>query len=97
MAHYDFFQHKECEYFPCHPNADQETFSCIFCYCPLYALGDKCGGDFTYTETGIKDCTNCLRPHKRENYPFIQKQLAAVMELAALQKEDNSRNLPQNP
>ena len=53
MSHYDFFQNRECEYFPCHPNADPETFSCLFCYCPLYALGDKCGGNFTYTESGI--------------------------------------------
>ena len=68
MANYDFYQHKQCEYFPCHAGADPETFSCMFCYCPLYALGDKCGGNFTYLENGIKDCSNCLRPHKRENY-----------------------------
>ena len=36
MSHYDFFQNRECEYFPCHPGADPETFSCLFCYCPLY-------------------------------------------------------------
>ena len=39
---YAFFQHKECEFFPCHPVKDAETFNCLFCYCPLYALGDKC-------------------------------------------------------
>ena len=38
--HYDFFQNKLCEFYPCHPGADPETFSCLFCYCPLYALGD---------------------------------------------------------
>ena len=86
MAHYDFFQNRECEYFPCHPGADPECFSCIFCYCPLYALGDKCGGDFTYTEQGIKDCSHCLRPHRRENYGDIQKQLHYVMELAKKQR-----------
>ena len=47
MANYDFFQNKECEYFPCHKNADKESFNCLFCYCPLYCLGDKCGGNFT--------------------------------------------------
>lgn len=82
MAHYDFYQNKECEYFPCHEGADPGCFSCMFCYCPLYALGAECGGDFTYTADGIKDCTNCLRPHKRENYEKIQKQLQYVMELA---------------
>ena len=81
MANYDFFQNKECEYFPCHPNADPENFSCLFCYCPLYCLGDKCGGQFTYLDNGIKDCTNCLRPHKRENYDSIQKQMAQVIAL----------------
>ena len=42
--HYAFFSNKECEYFPCHAGADPENFNCLFCYCPLYALGDKCGG-----------------------------------------------------
>lgn len=82
MANYDFFQHKECEYFPCHAGADREGFSCLFCYCPLYALGDKCGGNFTYTREGIKDCSSCLRPHKRENYGDITKQMQQVLELA---------------
>ena len=40
---YAFFQHKECEFFPCHPTNDPDSFNCLFCYCPLYALGDKCG------------------------------------------------------
>ena len=57
--HYAFFSNKECEYFPCHKGADPENFNCLFCYCPLYALGDKCGGNFRITEKGIKDCTNC--------------------------------------
>lgn len=85
MPHYDFFQNRECEYFPCHPGADPETFSCLFCYCPLYALGSRCGGQFAYTETGIKNCTNCLRPHRRENYEDILKQLRLVMEMAKKQ------------
>ena len=82
MANYDFFQHKQCEYFPCHPGADPETFSCIFCYCPLYPLGDKCGGNFTYTDAGIKDCSACLVPHRRENYLKVMAKLSDVLELA---------------
>lgn len=82
MTHYDFFQNRECEYFPCHCAADEKTFSCLFCYCPLYALGDKCGGNFTYTQQGIKDCSNCLVPHRRENYGKIMEKLEDVMELA---------------
>lgn len=79
---YDFFQHRQCEYFPCHKGANPETFSCLFCYCPLYALGDQCGGNFQYTETGIKDCSGCLRPHKRENYDSICAQMGKIIALA---------------
>lgn len=82
MPHYDFFQNRECEYFPCHPNADPECFSCLFCYCPLYALGDQCGGNFRYNAKGIKDCTLCLRPHCREKYPEIISKLHEVIDLA---------------
>lgn len=88
MSHYDFFQNKECEYFPCHPGANPETFSCLFCYCPLYALGDKCGGNFRYTAKGIKDCTNCLRPHERGNYRAITAGVRAVLELAKKKPEN---------
>ena len=87
MSHYDFFQNRECEYFPSHPGADEKTFSCIFCYCPLYALGENCGGSFSYTKDGIKDCTNCLRPHRRENYEAITEALKQVMELAKKRPE----------
>ena len=82
MSHYDFFQNRECEYFPCHPGADPETFSCLFCFCPLYCLGEQSGGSFRYTENGIKDCTNCLRPHRRENYGVICDKMNQVLELA---------------
>ncbi len=86
MAH-DFYQNRECEYFPCHAGADPEKFSCLFCYCPLYALGDQCGGNFTYTDQGIKDCSNCLRPHCREQYDSVCEKLAQVMEMAKKSKD----------
>ena len=82
MANYDFFQHKDCEYFPCHAGANPETFSCLFCYCPLYCLGANCGGSFTYLENGIKDCSGCLIPHRRENYEKVMEKMGAVIELA---------------
>ena len=81
MPYYDFFQHKQCEYFPCHAGADPETFSCLFCYCPLYCLGENCGGNFRYTASGIKDCQHCLWPHRRKNYDAICKQMKQVLEL----------------
>ena len=51
--HYKFFQNRECEYFPCHKTNDPEHFNCLFCFCPLYALGERCGGGLQYTESGI--------------------------------------------
>lgn len=82
MPNYDFFQNTACEYFPCHPGGNPETFSCLFCYCPLYALGDKCGGAFVYTEQGVKDCSGCLIPHRRENYGRICEKMKDIIELA---------------
>ena len=49
---FKFFQHRECEFFPCHKTNNEENFNCLFCYCPLYALGEKCGGNFKYIEGG---------------------------------------------
>lgn len=88
MSHYDFFQNRECEYFPCHKGADPETFSCLFCYCPLYCLGDRCGGSFRYTAKGIKDCSGCLRPHLRENYSVILGKMGDVLELAKKDRKE---------
>lgn len=79
---YAFYQHRECEFFPCHATADPDSFNCLFCYCPLYALGDKCGGGFTYTDSGCKDCSKCLLPHKPENYGYIMERFGDIMELA---------------
>ena len=87
MANYDFFQNSACEFFPCHECADPEKFSCLFCYCPLYALGDRCGGNYTYTNEGIKDCSHCMIPHRRENYLRIMEKMGDVLELAKSKEE----------
>ena len=79
---YCFFQNKECEYFPCHKVADSSNFSCLFCYCPLYALGEKCGGNFTYTSSGVKDCSGCPIPHRPEGYEYVLSKFSQVVELA---------------
>ena len=80
--HYSFFRNKECEYFPCHATNNPENFNCLFCYCPLYALGDKCGGAFKYNKKGYKDCTDCSFPHIRENYDKIISRYSEIAELA---------------
>lgn len=82
MEHYKFFQNRQCEYFPCHSGVDPEQFNCLFCYCPLYALGHQCGGNFHYSETGEKDCSACLRPHRPESYENILARYPEIKELA---------------
>ena len=81
-AHYKFFQNRMCEMFPCHKDTDglsEENFNCLFCYCPLYALGKNCGGNFYYTEKGVKSCINCSFPHKRENYELMKAKIKELL------------------
>lgn len=78
---YSFFQNRECEYFPCHRTEDPDNFNCLFCYCPLYPLGKKCGGNCSYLPNGYKDCSACLIPHRRENYGYIVDRYMEIMEL----------------
>lgn len=66
---YKFFQHKECEYFPCHKVKDDKDFNCLFCYCPLY-FTDECEGNCRYIGK-IKDCSNCMIPHSKNAYEYI--------------------------
>ena len=75
---YKFFSNKECDFFPCHKQADKDKFNCLFCYCPLYSLGKNCGGNFEYT-SGIKDCTNCLLPHLPQNYEIVTAKLTEMI------------------
>lgn len=77
---YKFNQHKDCEFFPCHNVKDKKSFNCLFCYCPLYALKDKCGGNFNYCK-GIKDCSNCTLPHDPNGYEFIMSNINKIFEL----------------
>lgn len=79
---YKFHCNRECEFFPCHKVSDPENFNCLFCYCPLYALGAECGGNFVYTEDGIKDCSNCMIPHSKNAYEHILEKSGLLMELA---------------
>lgn len=68
---YRFYENKECQYYPCHPN--MEHLNCLFCYCPLYNDED-CIGNPKYVERDghtVKDCSACEFPHKSENYERI--------------------------
>ncbi len=84
---YSFFQNRACEFFPCHEGVEEEDFNCLFCYCPLYTLGEACGGSCTYLENGIKSCENCSFPHKRENYDAVLRRFPELRALAARREE----------
>jgi len=81
MANYKFVQNTKCEYFPCH-QLKEEDFNCLFCYCPLYALKDKCGGNPQFLEDGTKDCSDCVLPHyKEKGFDFIMNRIQDILEL----------------
>ena len=84
-----FFQNRSCAYFPCHADAAPETFNCMFCYCPLYPLGSRCGGNFVWLENGIKDCSHCLLPHQADACQRIEKRFPEILELAKQNRKDD--------
>ena len=44
-------------------------------YFPCHkTLGDACGGNFTYMENGVKNCTDCMVPHTRNAVQYILKR-----------------------
>lgn len=81
----EFFQNKACPYFPCH-DSPAEGFNCLFCYCPLYALGKRCGGRFTYLDNGVKDCSQCDFPHRQENYAAVLRRYQDILDV--VKRED---------
>ncbi|MBR4434801.1 MAG: cysteine-rich small domain-containing protein [Clostridia bacterium] len=93
QPHYAYFQNRECEFFPCHKLPENGFHNCLFCYCPLYALGDKCGGGFTYSETGIKDCSKCTLPHSEAGYAHVTGKF---FELAELAEKNRGGSAPKN-
>ena len=90
MEHsYRFYQNRECEYFPCHKVRNEEEFNCLFCFCPLYALGSGCGGNCSYTKEGIKDCSACLLPHSPKGYDYITEKFKEVAAIAKANRKEN--------
>ncbi len=86
---YAFFQNRACKSFPCHKGVREEDFNCLFCYCPLYALGERCGGNYHYTERGVKSCVNCSFPHVREHYDAVLARYPELAELAGRKEDKN--------
>ncbi|QZT37550.1 cysteine-rich small domain-containing protein [Halosquirtibacter xylanolyticus] len=84
---YKFSQHRQCEFFPCHKVKDEADFNCLFCYCPLYMLKDKCGGNFKYTN-GVKDCSDCLIPHSTKAYEHVMSKMGDVIRIGSEKSEE---------
>ena len=84
---YQFFQNRQCEYFPCHEVEKEEDFNCLFCYCPLYQK-ERCLGhpSLLLNEKGqkIKDCSKCELVHRREMYDAVIRALADQDEVETL-------------
>lgn len=78
------FTHRSCEFFPCHQGVPEETYNCLFCFCPLYLLRDQCGGNFKYLENGIKNCSDCTVPHGPDSYDRIMEKMGLVMKGAKM-------------
>ena len=74
---YKYFQNTQCEYFPCHKNVSINNFSCMFCYCPLYAY-KQCGGAYTILQNGWKDCSRCTIPHNKNMYDYVVNKLVEL-------------------
>ena len=79
---YRFFQNRDCEFFPCHKIENEDSFNCLFCYCPLY-LKENCLGSPDYILNGkgqkIRDCSKCTIVHRPEMYDAV---------IAQFQKQD---------
>ncbi len=77
-----YFSNTDCKYFPCHTPADREDFNCLFCYCPLYGM-ESCPGTpkVVAGKDGemIRDCSDCIYPHKAEHFRMIVELLGAPL------------------
>ncbi|MFR6561455.1 MAG: cysteine-rich small domain-containing protein [Eubacterium ventriosum] len=77
---FSYFSHRKCEFFPCHKNADGNNFNCLFCYCPLYTLGDKCGWRILgIWIMGLRIARDCLYPHFKENYGKVVERFSEIV------------------
>lgn len=72
MKKYQFFEHKECEYYPCH---SLKEINCMFCYCPAYSFV-QCPGNPIWLENGVKDCSSCTFPHIKSHYQQMMDYLS---------------------
>lgn len=85
---YRFYTNHDCKFLPCHETKDIENFNCLFCYCPLFMMEEKCGGNFEYKD-GVKDCSNCKIPHNPKGYDYINEKLGEYIANQAIERLTN--------
>lgn len=74
-----WFSNTDCKFYPCH---DLDEMNCLFCFCPLYWFVD-CGGTYTRTGKGVKDCSRCIRPHTIGAYDEILKEVSTRIRISS--------------
>lgn len=79
---FKFVQNRKCEYFPCHRTEKKDEFNCLFCFCPLYMLKDKCGGHFKYTKN-VKDCSDCTFVHTLKAHQYVMSKMKKVIAIGS--------------
>lgn len=79
---YKFIQNRACEFFPCHKVENVDVFNCLFCFCPLYLLKDKCGGNFKYTNK-VKDCSDCTIPHSNNAHEYVMSKMSTIIKIGS--------------
>jgi Zn-finger protein len=45
-------------------------------------LKEECGGNFKYTN-GVKDCSDCLKPHTKGAYEHVMSKMKMVIEIGS--------------
>ena len=89
---YRWFSNRKCRYYPCHKGI--EEINCLFCFCPLYWFPD-CGGSYTLTEDGVKDCSPCIKPHVPGGYDEILEEISARIKNGSASKASRQKQEPE--
>ena len=62
---------------PCH-DLPKNELNCFFCYCPHYDNASKvgkCGVGNGKITKDIRDCSDCIYPHRKE---FVKERLGRI-------------------
>ena len=95
--HFAFYTNKECEYYPCHPVPEGTEFNCLFCYCPLYMLGRKCGETSPIWKAASRTVASAWYPtagRTMDLLPTVSRRLLARWRNGRRRKDSKRRFQP---